>query len=125
MSRNPIALESIIGYALLICVIVALSLEVAGLVLYISTSNNTNIILDQNLCIQEEHFFSYAVRTINSMIRRPNYTNLMSLGLVVLMFTPYLRAVLSVAYFIVVKNYKYTLITSFVLVVITVSLMIH
>ena len=125
MSHNSVTLESIIGYTLLICVIVALSLEILGLILYISTSKNISITLDQRLCIQEKDFFSYAVRTINSTMRRPNFLNLMSLGLVVLMFTPYLRAVLSVAYFILARNYKYTLITSFVLVVITASLMVH
>jgi len=125
LSHNSVTLESIIGYTLLICVIVALSLEILGLILYISTSKNISITLDQRLCIQEKDFFSYAVRTINSTMRRPNFLNLMSLGLVVLMFTPYLRAVLSVAYFILARNYKYTLITSFVLVVITASLMVH
>ncbi len=125
MSHNSVTLESIIGYTLLVCVILALSLEILGLILYISTSKSTSIILDQSLCIQEKDFFSYAVRTINSTIRRPNFLNLMSLGLVVLMFTPYLRAVLSVAYFILARNYKYTLITSFVLAVISASLRVH
>ena len=125
MSHEPVALESIIGYALLICVIVALSLEVLGLILYVFTSNNMNIKLEQSLGIQEKNFFTYAARTICFTIRRPDYTNLMSLGLAVLMFTPYLRAVLSVAYFVLAKNYKYTLITSFVLAVITVSLIVH
>ncbi len=49
----------------------------------------------------------------------------MSLGLAVLMFTPYLRAILSVAHFSLTKNYKYALLTSFVTIVITVSLIVH
>jgi len=120
-----IALESIIGYSLLVCVITALSLEVLGLILYVSNGNNVNINLNQELCIREENFFSYIARTVRSALRRPSYTNLMSLGLAVLMLTPYLRGVLSVAYFALTENYKYTLLTSFVMLVITISLVIR
>ncbi len=118
-------LELIIGYTLLICVIMALSLEVLGLILYISSSNNIYIDLDRSLVVKEENFFIYSLNTISSAVKGPNYFNLMSLGLAVLMFTPYLRAVLSVVYFSLAKNYKYTLLTLFVTIVITASLIIH
>ncbi|HIE22925.1 MAG TPA: DUF1634 domain-containing protein [Candidatus Korarchaeota archaeon] len=125
MPRNPVVLESIIGYVLLICVITALLLEVAGLILFLSSSRSMRVSLDQNLSIREDNYFTYTARTIASSIRRPSYYTLMSLGLAILMFTPYFRAILSVAYFLMIRNYKYTLITSFVLIVITVSLLVH
>jgi len=125
LRSSNVALESIIGYSLLICVMLALFLEIVGLMLYISAGNSLSISLDQKLSVQEENFFTYTLRTISSAIRSPSYVNLMSLGIAILMFTPYLRAVFSVAYFILAKNYKYTLITSFVLVVITISLMVQ
>ena len=47
-------------------------------------------------------------------------------GIATLMLTPYLRVLLSVFYFsAVLKNWKYTVITSFVLIVLTFSLFIR
>jgi uncharacterized membrane protein len=47
-------------------------------------------------------------------------------GIATLMLTPYLRVFLSVFYFMaVLKNWKYTVITSFVLIVLTFSLFIR
>jgi len=125
LRNTNVTLESIIGYSLLMCVMLALFLEVVGLVLYISAGNSLSISLDNKLSVHEENFFTYTIRTISSVTRSPSHANLMSLGIAVLMLTPYLRAVFSVAYFIFAKNYKYTLITSFVLVVITISLVVQ
>jgi uncharacterized membrane protein len=50
---------------------------------------------------------------------------LMTLGIVLLILTPYIRAVLSVIYFGSRGNLKYLVITSFVLAILTVSLLIH
>jgi len=49
---------------------------------------------------------------------------LVSLGVAVLLFTPYLRVLASVVFFAAVeRNWKYTVFTSFVLVVLTYSLL--
>ena len=47
----------------------------------------------------------------------------LGLGIVVLMLTPYVRVVASVLYFGLAKNPKYLLITLFVLLVLTASLL--
>ncbi len=49
----------------------------------------------------------------------------MTAGVIVLMLTPYLRVVLSAAYFAWEKDAKYVLITLFVLIVLTLSLVLH
>jgi hypothetical protein len=46
-------------------------------------------------------------------------------GIVILLLTPYLRVVFSVLYFSFEKDYKYALITLFVLIVLTLSLTLH
>ena len=51
---------------------------------------------------------------------------LVSLGVAVLLFTPYLRVLASVVFFAAVeRNWKYTVFTSFVLVVLTYSLLMR
>jgi len=47
----------------------------------------------------------------------------LGLGIVVLMLTPYVRVLASVLYFGLVRNPKYLLITFFVLIVLTASLL--
>jgi uncharacterized membrane protein len=50
---------------------------------------------------------------------------LVSLGVAVLLFTPYLRVLASVVFFAVERNWKYTVFTSFVLIVLTYSLLMR
>lgn len=51
---------------------------------------------------------------------------LVSLGVAVLLFTPYLRVLASVVFFAAVeRNWKYTVFTSFVLIVLTYSLLMR
>jgi uncharacterized membrane protein len=48
-----------------------------------------------------------------------------TVGIIVLILTPYIRAVTSLVYFVWEKNRYYVLITLFVLVVLTLSLALH
>jgi uncharacterized membrane protein len=47
----------------------------------------------------------------------------MALGMAILILTPYVRAVLSVVYFASRKNLTYLIVTLFVLIVLTVSML--
>jgi uncharacterized membrane protein len=49
----------------------------------------------------------------------------MTLGITTLILTPFARVVASVLYFVWKRNIKYTLITIFVLTVLTISLALH
>ena len=49
----------------------------------------------------------------------------MTLGIALLILTPYARVILSVLYFIGRKDLKYILITLFVFILLTISLLFH
>jgi len=49
----------------------------------------------------------------------------MTAGLVILILTPFLRVILSVFYFALKKDFKYVIITVFVLLALTISLLLH
>ena len=72
--------------------------------------------------ISGQNFFDF----LHGLFRR-NYlqktaTLLMTVGIALLIVTPYLRVIMSVLYFIWKRNIKYALITIFVLAVLTISL---
>ena len=50
---------------------------------------------------------------------------LMTLGIAILILTPYTRVIMSILYFIGRKDMKYTLITLFVFILLTISLLFH
>ncbi len=49
----------------------------------------------------------------------------MTLGIAILILTPYARVIMSILYFIGRKDMKYTLITLFVFILLTISLLFH
>jgi uncharacterized membrane protein len=71
--------------------------------------------------------FRFAIEEIAATFReglRP--AGLVNLGILILLFTPYVRVLLSLAYFLlVVRNYKYAAITGFVFGVLTCSLFLR
>ncbi len=121
--RKP-ALEEVIGYILVIGVITSLTMELAGLVLYVSGKRTMEIDLsDPEAYVRSRDFFAYVFDVASSTFGNPNYATVMALGLVFLMLTPYLRVVASVVYFAFSRNYKYVAITLIVLAMLTASLM--
>lgn len=50
---------------------------------------------------------------------------LMTLGIAILILTPYARVIMSILYFIGRKDIKYSLITLFVFILLTISLLFH
>jgi uncharacterized membrane protein len=123
--RKP-ALEEVIGYILIIGVITSLMMELTGLVLYVTDKKTTEIDLnDPEACVRSRDFFAYILDVASSMFSNPDYASLMTLGLVILMLTPYLRVVASVVYFAFSHNYKYVTITLMVLAMLTASLIAH
>jgi uncharacterized membrane protein len=118
-------LETGISYLLIIGVIASLLLEIAGLILMYSDYHSLAISQDPAFFIHGTNFFAFLI----DQFRGNNYPDLglrlMTLGIIVLILTPFIRLVASVFYFGWEKNLKYVLITLFVLVVITVSLILH
>jgi uncharacterized membrane protein len=118
-------LETAISYLLILGVVISLFLEVIGLILFFRSYSNLNILENSVAFIRGENFFSF-VRTLFQWENMQNSSLLfMTLGLVVLILTPYTRVIMSVIYFAWKNNSKYVLMTLFVLITLTVSLALH
>ncbi len=114
-----ILVGSILQYGLLLSVV----LLIAGLIWHWITTRQLGIeyqVTSANLF----QFLLTDVRRAISGAMRPRL--LVSLGLAALMMTPYTRVMVSLAYFAFVEhNWKYTLFTAFVFVVLTYSLFLR
>lgn len=118
-------LESTISYVLIVGVACSLLLEIAGLALYWHTYGNLEVSQSVALFIQGRDFFTFIFELIRGAHHQMAAISVMTGGIVVLILTPFIRVVLSVFYFGWEKNYKYALITLFVLVVLVLSLVLH
>jgi len=118
-------LETIISYLLIAGVIVSLILEAIGIILYYGTYGNVQVSQNPNVFIIGQNFFAFIIYQTQHLFGMQNALLFMLLGLIILILTPYIRAITSVIYFAWEKHYKYVLITLFVLIVLTVSLALH
>jgi len=118
-------LETWISRVLIVGVAISLILLGAGMVLFYRSSHSTAISLESTMSIHGQDFFTFLVRLVTETPEVPFPLYLMTLGIAVLILTPYVRAVMSVIYFASMKNVKYLIITLFVLVILTVSLATH
>ncbi|MDO8567714.1 MAG: DUF1634 domain-containing protein [Dehalococcoidales bacterium] len=117
-------LETAISYLLMIGVVASLVLEVIGMALFYQTYGQLGISHDKAVLVQGRDFFSFIFDQLRGH-SEGTAIRFMTLGIVVLLLTPYLRVVLSAIYFGREKNYKYVIITIFVLIVLTLSLILH
>jgi uncharacterized membrane protein len=119
-------LETIISYLLIAGVIISLCLEVIGIVLFYRQYHNLNIMLQNKaMFIQGQNFFIFLFNTAKDEGMANSAVLFMTLGLATLILTPYIRVIASFIYFAWEKDYKYVLITAFVLVILTLSLTLH
>ena len=118
-------LEVIIGYLLIIGVVTSVVLEAIGIAFFYGTYGNTQVSQNQTFFIQGENFFAFIIEQTQHLFGSQNSLLFMTLGLIILLLTPYIRAITSVLYFGWERNRKYVAITLFVLMVLTVSLALH
>ncbi len=118
-------LETALSYLLVVGVVVSVTLEAIGIILYYGMYGNTQISQNQAVFISGQNFFAFIVYQVQHLFGTQNALLFMTLGVIILMLTPYIRAITSVIYFAWEKHYKYVLITLFVLVVLTLSLALH
>ena len=114
-------LEPAISYLLITGVVISLLLEIAGVSLYWQAHGTLAISLDGSTYIRGPNFFSFIYSFRNDYAGNTAII-LMIAGAVVLLLTPFARIILSAVYFGWEKNWKYVIITLFVLTVITLSL---
>jgi uncharacterized membrane protein len=117
-------LESLISYLLIIGVAASLLFELTGLLLYYRTYGSFTISHDRQMFLGGEDFFTFLAQLVSGSFAT-GALGLMTLGIAVLILTPYLRAILSVIYFASQRNLKYLAITFFVLMILTITLLLH
>ncbi|MGA3288970.1 MAG: DUF1634 domain-containing protein [Candidatus Bathyarchaeia archaeon] len=118
-------LETVVSYILIIGVVVSVLLEIIGISLFYRTYGNEQVSQSKTVFISGQNFFVFIFDQIQHFFGSQNAIMFMTLGLIILILTPYIRAISSVVYFAWEKNRNYVLITLFVLIVLTVSLVLH
>lgn len=120
---RQLEMDVLVGYILLCGVLLSMALIVAGLLWkYIQTGG---VRLEYELAGM--NLFQFVVSEIHlAALGQLRPRLLINMGIVVLMLTPFFRVLASVVYFLVVlKNWKYTAFTLFVLLVLTGSLFLR
>ncbi len=132
MSRQPepigsgeSRLETIISYLLITGVIASLVVLAIGIVMLAFSANGLAISQNAVMFIHGHDFFSFIYDQFQGKHADGTAILFITIGIIVLVLTPYLRVVASLAYFAWRKNAKYVVITLFVLVVVTLSLTLH
>ena len=118
-------LETIVSYLLIVGVSLSVILEAIGITLYYGTYGNVQLSQNQAVFISGKDFFAFIIYQTQHLLGSENALLFMTLGLIILILTPYIRAITSVIYFAWEKHFRYVLITMFVLVVLTLSLALH
>jgi len=116
-------MDTIVGTLLLGGVLTSLALIIAGLVWRRLSAGHS--VLDQTLAGHDVvELLGADLRALGEGAVRPRL--LISLGIVALLLTPYLRVLASMLFFAFVEhNWKYTAFTAFVLIVLTYSLVLR
>jgi len=123
--KGELGLEIVISYLLIAGVITSLLLEIAGVILFYRTFGNLALQYGSSVKVQGHDFFSFINNLVHGRFAGGAAIQLMTAGIVVLLLTPFLRVLFSVLYFVWERNFKYVVITLFVLVVLTISLTLH
>jgi uncharacterized membrane protein len=121
--NHEAAMDWLIGYVLLAGVVLSVLLVVAGLLWrWIATGQlGVEFTIPRTNLIE---FVRVELRQVVAGAFRPRL--LVSLGLAVLLLTPYVRVLASLLFFALVEhNWKYTLFTGFVLAVLSYSLFLR
>jgi uncharacterized membrane protein len=121
--RLEVDMDMLVGYILLIGVLLSLLLILIALTWKWKLTGNVEF----EYKLSGLNFFQLAMHEFRLVAAGSVSPRLMlSLGILVLMLTPFIRVLVSMVYFIVaLKNWKYTLFTAFVMVMLTYSLFLR
>lgn len=116
-------MEILVGSILLVGVMLSTALLIIGLAWHWITTGHLGL----EYSVAGLNFFQFLLADFHQVVSgvlRPRF--LVSLGLAMLMVTPYVRVLASILYFAFVeRNWKYTLFTAFVFSVLTYSLFLR
>lgn len=121
---NLLKLEKAISYLLISGVVISLILEVLGVALFYHAYGRLSFSESKSVFIHGTNYFTFFLDLFRTGSIGEKGIYLMTLGIAILILTPYLRVVMSVIYFAWDRNIKYVLITLFVLILLTLSLTI-
>ncbi len=114
-----------ISYVLASGVAASLILMIAGILLFYLEFGNLAISEKKSMFLQEKNFFYF----IYDLLWGGNFQGkalwTMTLGITVLILTPYAWVIMSVLYFLKKKDFKFFLVTFLVFLIITLSLATH
>ena len=117
--------ELAISYLLAIGVVTSLFILGLGMILFYLDFGHWAISANKSLFIREKDFFHFLWDLLQGQSFHEKATWFMTLGIAILILTPYLRVMLSIFYFVAKKDKKYVLITLFVFLLLTASLLFH
>ena len=118
-------LENAISYLLISGVLLSLILLIIGMVLLWHKQGGVAVSQDPSVFVHGHDFFSFIYHEVTGGGVKGLPLQLITLGVLVLLLTPYVRVILSVVFFARERNLKYVLITIFVLIILTISLTLH
>lgn len=123
MSDSDSRLEGVISWILIVGVLVSVILDSVGLALNYVNTHDLTLSISPTWHVQSKNFFSFVATALPRISGGPSAINLLTLGVILLMLTPYVRVVASVIYYGARRDYRYFGITLLVLTIITISLL--
>jgi uncharacterized membrane protein len=117
--------ELAISYLLITGVIASLILVGFGILLFHHEFGYLALSEKKEMFLREQNFFRFLLDLLWDGHGQDKALWLMTLGIAVLILTPYARVILSVLYFIGKRDMKYAFITLFVLILLTISLLVR
>jgi uncharacterized membrane protein len=120
---RQLEMDVLVGYILLGGVLLSMALIIAGLFWKLIQTGGVRLEYE----LAGMNLFQFVVSEIHlAALGQIRPRLLINMGIVVLMLTPFFRVLASVVYFLVVlRNWKYTVFTLFVLLVLTGSLFLR
>jgi uncharacterized membrane protein len=117
--------ELAISYLLTAGVVTSLILMGAGILLFYFQFGNLAISEKKVMFLQEKNFFYFLYDLLWGGNSQGKSLWIMTLGIAVLILTPYARVIMSVLYFLREKDFRFFLVTLLVLLILTLSLATH
>lgn len=115
-------METLIGYILLIGVLFSIGLLLIGTAWHWLTTGNLRL----DYRIQAMNLWNFLITSLRSLFTGAlTPKTVINLGISVLLLTPYTRVLASMIFFVIERNWKYSVFTFFVFGVLTYSLFLQ